>query len=85
MIGSAPPDESTNADGTSADSAPAATEVPATEVPAPAAGADEDTTAAGQAAPVTAPDPSPGAGWLVLLVAGVVLMLARPVARRLAQ
>jgi hypothetical protein len=81
MVGSGPPGQTTQDGTTNADAAPAAS----TGVPAPAPGADQDRTSAGQASPATSPDRAMSAGWLMLLVAGVVLMLLRPVARRLAR
>jgi hypothetical protein len=83
MIGSGlPPDESSKDQGTNADAVPAPT-----EVPAPADAEDQDATAPvpGPATTTSAADPAMRAGWLVLLLAGLVLVFIRPIARRLAQ
>jgi hypothetical protein len=83
MIGSVPPEQTTNDQGTNADSAPAAP----TDVPAPAPGEDQDASSDVQSTPAstTGPDPAMSAGWLALLLGGVVLMLLRPLARRFAR
>jgi hypothetical protein len=80
MIGSGPPEQPTT---NQADAAPAASQGPA---PAPASDDDASTKAAPvETTTAAAIDPAMSAGWLLVLIAGVVLMLIRPVARRLAK
>ena len=89
MMSSELPAASTDSEGTSANSAPAPSDASApSEAPAPAPASAEDRDAGGDAAsatPVTAADPATSAGWVVLLVAGLALIVIRPIARRLSR